>query len=365
MSMKTALQENVRAYRLKRKWTQQELAEALEVSVGAVSKWESGVSRPELETLMRLAELFGVSTDALLGFESGRQNAKEAAQAIAALRTDKRYAQGTEQAETALLKHPNHFQVAYESALLYHRMNMEGGERKAGMRALELYARAAQLLDPDVERSVSLRGIHSNRALVLTRMGKQEEALRLYRENNADEANDADIGGVLFALGRYEEALPPLSNAYLSGLTGLYNSLMHLGQCLLNLNRAEEGLAVIDFLLHALSPLVRPETPSYVDRMLCGTLTALGAFHLQAARREEAKASLREAVRFALRYDGAPNPYGEAIPHYYGPHRSLSDNLGGSLLEGIALQMEEEAGGLAARGLPELWRQVMSEEKDG
>ena len=47
-------------------WTQEDLAEKMNVSRQAVSKWESAQSIPDLEKLLRLSSLFGVSTDYLL-----------------------------------------------------------------------------------------------------------------------------------------------------------------------------------------------------------------------------------------------------------------------------------------------------------
>lgn len=46
--------------------SQKELAARLGVSDKAVSKWENGRSKPSSQTLLRLAKLFGISTDALL-----------------------------------------------------------------------------------------------------------------------------------------------------------------------------------------------------------------------------------------------------------------------------------------------------------
>ena len=43
--MKLNIQENIRNMRRERKLTQEQLAEALGVTMGAVSKWESGVSQ--------------------------------------------------------------------------------------------------------------------------------------------------------------------------------------------------------------------------------------------------------------------------------------------------------------------------------
>ena len=43
--MDLSLSENIRSFRKQRKMTQEKLAEALGVTVGAVYKWESGVSQ--------------------------------------------------------------------------------------------------------------------------------------------------------------------------------------------------------------------------------------------------------------------------------------------------------------------------------
>ena len=53
--------------RKSRNMTQEDLAERLNISAQAVSKWENDLTSPDLETLLKLAEIFGVSTDELLG----------------------------------------------------------------------------------------------------------------------------------------------------------------------------------------------------------------------------------------------------------------------------------------------------------
>ena len=52
--------------RKKNGWSQEELAEKLNVSRQAVSKWESAQSVPDMSRIIQLSELFGVSTDYLL-----------------------------------------------------------------------------------------------------------------------------------------------------------------------------------------------------------------------------------------------------------------------------------------------------------
>ena len=50
--------------------TQEQVAERLGVSPQAVSKWENDVSCPDVATIPRIARLFNVSTDELLGLKA-------------------------------------------------------------------------------------------------------------------------------------------------------------------------------------------------------------------------------------------------------------------------------------------------------
>lgn len=59
------LQEKLSILRKQHKITQLKLAEKMEVSRQAVSKWEQGTALPSTENLIHLAELYGVSVEVL------------------------------------------------------------------------------------------------------------------------------------------------------------------------------------------------------------------------------------------------------------------------------------------------------------
>jgi transcriptional regulator with XRE-family HTH domain len=61
------LSERLRALRTYHKWTQEDLAKQLNVAVSTVSGYENGSRRPDIDTLIRLSELFQVSVDYLIG----------------------------------------------------------------------------------------------------------------------------------------------------------------------------------------------------------------------------------------------------------------------------------------------------------
>lgn len=60
------LADKIIALRKKAGWLQEELARQLDVSRQSVSKWEGAQSVPDMERVLQLSRLFGVSTDYLL-----------------------------------------------------------------------------------------------------------------------------------------------------------------------------------------------------------------------------------------------------------------------------------------------------------
>ena len=60
------LGEKLKLYREKNNMTQKEVAEILDVEPGTISKYELGLTEPNIESIKKLAEIFNVTTDELL-----------------------------------------------------------------------------------------------------------------------------------------------------------------------------------------------------------------------------------------------------------------------------------------------------------
>lgn len=67
------LGDKIMTLRRKQGWSQEELAGLCQVSRQSVSKWESGQSVPDLDKILVLSRIFGVSTDFLLKEEYERE----------------------------------------------------------------------------------------------------------------------------------------------------------------------------------------------------------------------------------------------------------------------------------------------------
>lgn len=67
--------EKIKELRSAKKMTQEALAQNLNVTVSAVSQWESGKTMPDISMLTPLCHMFSVSADDLLGIRIGEQDA--------------------------------------------------------------------------------------------------------------------------------------------------------------------------------------------------------------------------------------------------------------------------------------------------
>ena len=62
--------KNIKEYREFKKMTQKEIAQILEVEPGTISKYESGMIEPNIESLKKLADTFDITIDELINKNS-------------------------------------------------------------------------------------------------------------------------------------------------------------------------------------------------------------------------------------------------------------------------------------------------------
>ena len=103
--MKMMLAENIRTFRKERSLTQEQLAEALGVTAGAVYKWEAKLSIPELGLIIQMADFFDISVDVLLGYEVRDNRLETTVKRLQEYRRSKDW-DGLAEAEKALKKYP-------------------------------------------------------------------------------------------------------------------------------------------------------------------------------------------------------------------------------------------------------------------
>ena len=114
--------ENIRRIRRMKDMTQENLADCLNVTVSAVSQWESGRTAPDISLLPALCSVLGTSSDALLGIDLEKKSAEISA-AIDEYRRLSSRGREKEAAEiiaSALAKHPDSWQLLSAKMSLLH-----------------------------------------------------------------------------------------------------------------------------------------------------------------------------------------------------------------------------------------------------
>lgn len=135
--------------------TQEQLAECLDVTVGAVSKWESGATTPDLSMIMELAHFFAVSVDALLGYQWQNSSLEQTLERLKKLRQQRDYEQAIRLGEKELRRYPNHFQLVYQLAMLHLDVGAEN-DKSHVYRGQELLCHAIELFSQNTDPELSL-----------------------------------------------------------------------------------------------------------------------------------------------------------------------------------------------------------------
>ena len=366
--MKLTLSENIRRYRKERKLTQEQFAEVLGVTAGAVHKWEAGLSVPELNLIMEMADFFDLSVDALLGY---KQKDNRIASTIQRLNDYSRIMDPTALTEVqkALQKYPNSFEIVYTCAYIYQIYGTKPGKMEYLRKALELFEQARLLLVQNTNPQISEQTIYANMASLYIMTGDQEKGIDLLKRYNAGGLNNDTIGvSLALYLGRPEEAEPYLSNALLNATATLLNCVAGYLFVFLSRNNLESAEGILTWGKQTLdgiqssgvpNPVERKERPGstqepggstpasgkntqaaivsdYIDKINAEFLVLHAYIQLASGREGEAAISLEKAGRLAAAFDANPN-YGLNSIRYISVSEDINvhDSLGSTAMESI------------------------------
>ena len=178
--MELSLSENIRSLRKQRKITQAKLAEALGVTVGAVYKWESGQSLPELNLVVEMADFFDISVDVLLGYRM-RDNSLDCALERILGRCKTLDPAALTEAEKTLARYPHSFRVVYTCASVYLAFGASGHDSAQIRRALELLERSKTLLVQSDDPRISDATISGEISIARFLLGEREKSIELLK----------------------------------------------------------------------------------------------------------------------------------------------------------------------------------------
>ena len=333
--MRLTISKNIRAFRKRRGLTQEQLAEVLGVTTGAVYKWESGLSFPELPMIVELADFFDTSVDALLGYEMKDNRLEATVTRLQEYRRSKDR-DGLAEAEKALKKYPHSFQIVSESAALYRAFGFDSGDKALFRRALELLEQSRLLLSQNEDPQISEQTIYGRIAQTYLGLDETDKAIALWKAHNADGVYSPRIGHILAQNDRVEEAAPFLSEALAKLLSDLVNTIVGYMNVYLKRGDHASAQAILSWGIGLLQGLRKADKPNYFDKVCAVFLAALAASQFLSGKSDEARDTLIKAKELAAFFDASPS-YDESDIRFITRIEGASahDDLGATAMDGV------------------------------
>ena len=357
--MELMLSENIRSLRKQRKLTQEQLAEVLGVTAGAVYKWEAGLSLPELDLIVELADFFDTSVDALLGYGIRDNRMGSILERMGAYCRNGD-PQALAEAEKALKKYPHSFEVVHSCAQIYNIFGSESHSREQLQRAVELLEQSLLLIGQNTDPEISEYTIYGEIGGAYISMGEQDKGLELMKKHNMGGIFSDSIG-VTMALffPQKDEAEPYLFEALLRSITSLVNTVAGYTCTLCAKGKYTQAEEICLWGQELLMGLRRDAAPDFLDKTQASLLVLLAHTKLCSGKDAEALDVVREAADYARRFDADPD-YGINAIQFFSAHERLSihDSLGVTAAESIEFLIRT----LKDQSLEAMWRETANHE---
>ncbi|MCH5271406.1 MAG: helix-turn-helix transcriptional regulator [Lachnospiraceae bacterium] len=348
------LSDNIRAFRKARSLTQEQLAEALGVTVGAVYKWEAKLSTPDINLIVELADLFDTSVDVLLGYEVKNNKQKAMVERMKSLMQNRDERALTE-AEKALIRYPNCFDIVYQSATLYHMFGLINRDKKLRQRAIRLMERAILLINQNTDPTISELSIYINMADCYFTMDEAEKAVELLKSNNPCGINDALIGQILAsACDLPQEAVPYLSIALLNNIASFTRIVMGYSNVYFKRREFASAVDILRATLAFFEHFREPKKSNFLDRMSALFYICLAHAQIELGETDAARESLCIAKSAADDFDRMPNYKGNSIRFVSVDAATAFDDLGSTAKEAVLNLIQD----IKSEALSALWEEI-------
>ena len=304
--MNITLGENIKKLRRERQLTQEQLAEALEVSFQAVSKWENRVTYPDIEVLPVIAGYFDVTVEELLGVdvEKKEEEVQKILYQSKELRHDGKIYDDMCFLRDKVKEYPNSSTLLYElslSVFIYYfgsedRRFDEDQRRKAGEEVVELCKKAVRY---SKDEAFAIR-CKRQMAVTYRYMGEKERAREIIETfpvmSMSWDLNIAPTLPIDEALIRHQKNVIELVFLLETELLHIYHIGGYTPEQQIKLNTMVEKV-MLDIL---------GENPYFYNKTLYGICTRIVLQYEKLKQYDEAVDTLERALQYAMNYEERP-----------------------------------------------------------
>ena len=216
------LGKKIKELRKNRGYSQEVLAELMNVSSCAVSKWESSLSYPDLNNLVLLANLFNVSVDYLLDNNLLKESESQVLTNLEEMIKNASYQFDIKKVKEVQFKFSNSFLVIYTLARYLFNYGFEDDKDEELDYSLTLFFKALELMNTNEEYIVYSEEIKIDIINIYLKKEKYSEAIDFI--NKFHVINSSFLLGICFAKQKInDKALENLSKNYCETVLSLVN----------------------------------------------------------------------------------------------------------------------------------------------
>lgn len=301
--MKHNLCENIKKNRKAKSFTQEQLAEAVGVSVGTVSKWENGNCIPDISMIMELADFFEISVDVLVGYDTPLKKVPEILDRINDYFKKHELDEAMMECSKALVKYPNNFDLLMIAArtryIMWHENRAENNRRLAK----ELYKKA-QINIPDDEKKTRHEFTILHNLALLEKNSKKR--IELLKEININGMLDAEIGEVYRDDKNIEKAYEFFSEGLYLSCMNVINVTGRWIDPLLHEGKYDTALSMIGYSEIILKTIYKESKASFGTKMLANLEIIKAVIFEAQSKHSEMRECVEKAVEAARIFDEAP-----------------------------------------------------------
>lgn len=337
--MQLTLSENIRKFRKQKNMTQEQLAETMGVTVGAVHKWESGQSVPELNMIVEMADFFDSSVDVLLGYTM-KDNSIDSILGRISEYCKSFNPIALDEAEKALGKYPNSLKVVCSCATVYLIFGAGNHNKRQLHRSLELYEKAKLLLPQSNDPDINEVTISGGMASILFLLDEREKSLELMKKNNCGGLFDSNIGAFLAVyMNRPEEAEPYLAKSFMSSITELIQNVISYAFLYSKRKEWESAIEIVTWGINILEKIKTESKPDYLGKVHAELLSVLAVAQDNTGLSEKSRESLKKAYNLACEFDSNPDFSMETIRFADSGDKALFFDILGATASGSVQQI--------------------------
>lgn len=236
--------ENIKKSRLEKGWTQEELAAYTGVSLQAVSKWERGVSYPDIELLPLIARSLNISIDELLSFDLDltENEVKSLVEKAVDKYVEKGFEVGYKFVEDLFKKYPNSIALKFYLGSIFQNYIID--EEFSPEKIKSYYKRAVKIYEEVLDSGIGKYDYNTRLNLIgyYTMIDDLESAEALLNSLPEENQDKLLIKGNLYVLKGEKDQAKSFHQEYLKRIS--YNLLMTMN--LLALGEVETDLSLAE-----------------------------------------------------------------------------------------------------------------------